>query len=138
MSPGPMLPHNAQNPDHDHAWDNGPFAVLLLAAAANAWPENEAQAPSSSLLSFFCELEPMARRALNFVNRTDTDTGGATPYLVYNNPHSPNCTYGFTDTVAKTGSLLFTSLLYIDASRQMAALAQVACKLVLMTIQTSA
>ena len=34
----------------------------------------------------------------------------------------PNCTYGFTDGVAKTGNLFFCSLLYLDASRQMAAL----------------
>ena len=31
--------------------------------------------------------------------------------------------YGFTDTVAKTGSLLFSSLLFLDAARQLARLA---------------
>ena len=39
-------------------------------------------------------------------------------------PQRPNCTYGFTDGIVKTGELLFTSLLYVDASRQMAALAE--------------
>eukprot|EP01052_Picozoa_sp_SAG31_P041148 SAG31_NODE_6160_length_2143_cov_2.173679_1_plen_398_part_10 len=88
-----------------HAWDNGPFAGLLLASTTNAWPEKD----------FFCELEPLARKALDFVNRS---TNG----LVYNNPVHPNCTYGFTDTVAKTGNLFFCSLLYIDASRQLSQL----------------
>eukprot|EP00947_MAST-08B_sp_MAST-8B-sp1_P000726 g726.t1 len=106
MSPGAMLPGNKRNPAHDHAWDNGPFAALLLAAAVTAWPDR----------ALFCELEPKARRALDFVNRT---RGG----LVFNDPVRPNCTYGFTDTVAKTGSLLFCSLLYVDASRQLASLA---------------
>jgi hypothetical protein len=36
----------------------------------------------------------------------------------------PNCTYGFTDGVAKTGNLFFCSLLYVDASRQMAELSR--------------
>jgi hypothetical protein len=40
----------------------------------------------------------------------------------YNNPLAPNCTYGFTDTIAKTGHILFSSLLFVDASREMAAL----------------
>eukprot|EP00656_Telonema_subtile_P029788 TRINITY_DN32869_c0_g1_i1.p1 TRINITY_DN32869_c0_g1~~TRINITY_DN32869_c0_g1_i1.p1 ORF type:complete len:436 (-),score=61.60 TRINITY_DN32869_c0_g1_i1:175-1482(-) len=105
MAPGMMQPGNRPNPDHDHAWDNGPFAALLLAATVRAWPDKE----------FFCELEPSARKALDFVNRSSNG-------LVYNDPIRPNCTYGFTDTVAKTGHLLFCSLLYVDASRQMAAL----------------
>ena len=108
MSPGRMLPGNKPNPEHNHAWDNGPFAALLLAAASVAWPDR----------AFFCELEPHARHALDFVNRTVPGDG-----LVFNSLDSPNCTYGFTDTVAKTGSLLFTSLLYIDASRRLADLA---------------
>jgi hypothetical protein len=43
---------------------------------------------------------------------------------VFNNPLSPNATYGFTDTVAKSGNILFTTLLYVDASRQLGALAE--------------
>lgn len=43
---------------------------------------------------------------------------------MYNDPIRPNATYGFTDTVAKSGNLLFCSLLYIDASRQLAELAE--------------
>eukprot|EP00937_MAST-01D_sp_MAST-1D-sp2_P005053 g5053.t1 len=104
--PGP-----ATDPMADHAWDNGPFAALLLAAAVDAWP---ARARASNL---FCSLEPGARRALDFVNRS-ASTG-----LVWNDVARPNCTYGFTDTVAKTGALLFSSLLYLDAARRMARLA---------------
>ena len=44
--------------------------------------------------------------------------------LVYNSVEAPNCTYGFTDAVAKTGTLLFSSLLYFDATRQLAASAR--------------
>ena len=105
MAPGPMLPGNKPNPVHDHAWDNGPFAVLLLASTVTAWPDKK----------LFCDLEPTARKVLDFVNRSASG-------LVYNDPERPNCTYGFTDTVAKTGNLLFCSLLYVDASRQMARL----------------
>lgn len=94
-----------------HAWDNMPFGVLLLASTVRAWPDKR----------LFCELEPQARKALDFVNRSSN-------HMVYNDPVHPNCTYGFTDTVAKTGSLLFCSLLYVDASRRMAQLsAQYRC-----------
>ena len=40
--------------------------------------------------------------------------------LVYNSPEHPECLYGFTDIVAKTGHLLFTSLLYYQACTEMA------------------
>ena len=101
MSPGG--PGN-QGP-RSHAWDNGPFAGLLLASTTKAWPEKD----------FFCALEPSARKALDFVNRSSNG-------LVYNDPVHPNCTYGFTDGVAKTGNLFFCSLLYIDASKQLSEL----------------
>ena len=99
----------------DHAWDNGPFAALLLAAATTTLPAGGGGAAAAKAL--FCELQPAARRALDFVNRS------AATGLVWNDVSRPNCTYGFTDTVAKSGALLFSSLLYYDASRQLAALA---------------
>lgn len=89
----------------DHAWDNGPFSALLLAATMKAWPDR----------SFFCSFEPAVQRALNFVNRSEYG-------LVFNDFLRPNSTYGFTDTVAKGGNLLFTSLVLFDASEQMAGL----------------
>ena len=92
---------------HDHAWDDMPFAALLLASTVRAWPDKQ----------LFCELEPQARKALDFVNRSAN-------HLVYNSETHPNCTYGFTDQVAKTGNLLICSLLYVDASRQLAALSK--------------
>ena len=75
MAPGGMEPGNARNPSHDHAWDNGPFAALLLASTVTAWPDKQ----------LFCELEPKARKALDFVNRSANA-------LVYNDPVHPNCT----------------------------------------------
>jgi hypothetical protein len=38
----------------------GPFAALLLASTTTAWPSHNAK-------QFFCDLEPGARKALNFV-----------------------------------------------------------------------
>ena len=95
-APGPV-----DQPMSDHAWDNGAFAALMLADATAKWKSKDV----------FCELEPRARRALAFINISRAG-------LVYNDPISPNCTYGFTDNIAKTGSLLFTSLLVQDASVQ--------------------
>lgn len=93
MAPGGMEPHNAPNPMHDHAWDNGPFAVLLLASTVTAWPDH----------TFFCDLEPAARKALDFVNRSST----ANNALVYNDENKPNATYGFTDTVVRSFFLIY-------------------------------
>ena len=93
-SPGPI-----NSPISDHAWDNGPFAALLLAEVVQKWPGTS---------DLFCKLEPQAQRAIEFLALKDG--------LVYNDPIFPNATYGFTDNIAKTGSLLFTSLLLFDSS----------------------
>ena len=58
---------------------------------------------------------PSLDRALEGVPRS---AGG----LVYIAPGQRRSPYGFTDTVAKTGELLFSSLLYWDACLKMAAL----------------
>ena len=71
--------------------DNMPFGVLLTGFYAQH--ANDAQ--------FFCANEPKLLLALNFVNRSASG-------LLFNDPVHPNCTYGFTDSVAKTGHLLFT------------------------------
>ena len=61
MAPGPFGP--AIGGVHlDHALDNGPFAALLLAATARSWPAGDP--------ALFCDLEPAARRGLDFVNRS--------------------------------------------------------------------
>ena len=58
---------------------------------------------------------PALRRALDQVPRS---AGG----LVYIPPGRRQSPYGFTDTVAKTGELLFSSLLYWEACGKMASL----------------
>jgi hypothetical protein len=109
-------PGSTASPFADHAIDNGPFAALLLAAATAGFPA-DGDADTADAAAFFCELQPAARRGLDFVNRS------AVTGLVYNSEAAPNCTYGFTDTVAKTGQLLFSSLLFLDASLRMASAA---------------
>ena len=42
--------------------------------------------------------------------------------LVYNDPEKPHSPYGFTDCIAKTGELLFESVLYWEASLALARL----------------
>jgi len=62
--------------------------------------------------NFFAEVEPKLRRGLDHVNRAENG-------LVYNDPNDPQCVYGFTDIVKKTGNLLFSSLIYFDACMHM-------------------
>ena len=48
----------------------------------------------------------------------------ATPMLnglPWSDPSNPHIGYGFTDTIAKTGNALYSSVLYWDASKQLAA-----------------
>jgi hypothetical protein len=58
--------------------------------------------------SLFCTALPHLEAGLAFLSY-------APDGLVYNDPAAPNCTYGFTDTVAKQGNLLFSSLLVLQA-----------------------
>jgi hypothetical protein len=112
-------------PMTDHAWDNGCFANLLLTEVASKWGSDSGSSSNmdssnntattsttASAKKFFCDMEPKARKALQFMNISSLG-------LVYNDIESPNCTYGFTDNIAKSGSLLFTSLLYYEASMKM-------------------
>ena len=52
-------PGAIESPMADHAWDNGPFAALLLAELFRKWTVSK---------EIFCTLEPRARRALEFLN----------------------------------------------------------------------
>lgn len=99
-SPGPD-----NSPIADHALDNGPFMVKLMAAYCRRWDD----------AVFFREHADALRRGLDFVSRAEDG-------LVFNDPARPQCGYGFTDSIAKTGRLLFESLLYFDASRELSAL----------------
>ena len=93
-SPGPP-----GKPMADHALDNGPFMAMLVCAYVKQYHDE----------ALFREVEPLLSKALEF---TDITKGG----LVYNNPKDPQCVYGFTDIVLKTGNLLFSSLLYYKAN----------------------
>jgi hypothetical protein len=86
----------------DHAVDNGPFMAMLLASYVNQFNDK----------SLFKELEPKVKKGLEQIRVKENG-------LVYNNPENPQCVYGFTDIVKKTGYLLFSSLLYYKANLDM-------------------
>jgi hypothetical protein len=96
-------------PDHapmaDHALDNGPFMALLVCSYLNQYKDT----------ALFREVEGKLLLGLDFIRRNERG-------LVYNDPENPQCVYGFTDIVKKTGNLLFSSLLYYKACREMEAL----------------
>jgi hypothetical protein len=100
-------PGGKNNQLADHALDNAAF----LASAVCRYVSN------SGDLAFFRQHEPALRRGMDFINRAPNG-------LVYNDPENPQCVYGFTDIVKKTGFLLFTSVLYYDACLRM----EVACR----------
>ena len=52
----------------------------------------------------FREVETKLRKGLEFIKRNENG-------LVYNDPKEPQCVYGFTDIIKKTGNLLFSSLI---------------------------
>jgi hypothetical protein len=87
--------------------DNGSFIVNSVYHYVN----------NSGDLAFFKKHEPALRKGLDFINRAPNG-------LVFNKPEDPQCVYGFTDIVKKTGYLLFSSVLYYDACLQMEALAR--------------
>ena len=93
------------SPIADHALDNGPFMALLVCAFANQFKD----------ATLFQAVEEKLRKGLDFISRAESG-------LVYNDPENPQCVYGFTDTVKKTGNLLFSSLLYYKACKEMEAL----------------
>ena len=70
--------------------------------------ERYAAVNASSAGALFCTLLPQVERGFAFL-------AYASDGLVYNDPLSPNRTYGFTDTVAKQGRLLVSSLLVMQA-----------------------
>lgn len=96
-------------PDHapmaDHALDNGPFMALLVCSYLNQHEDT----------ALFRKVEDKLLLGLDFIKRNESG-------LVYNDPENPQCVYGFTDIVKKTGNLLFSSLLYFKACREMEAL----------------
>lgn len=89
-------------PMADHALDNGPFMAMLTCSYVNQFGDE----------ALFREVEPKLRRGLDHIYVKENG-------LVYNDPKNPQCVYGFTDIVKKTGYLLFSSLLYYKASLEM-------------------
>jgi hypothetical protein len=95
-------PGGEQVPLADHALDNAPFMAML---ACNYFDLADDAA-------FFSQIEPALRRGLDHIRRDDSG-------LVYTPSEKSQCPYGFTDTIAKSGHLLFSSLLYYHACRRM-------------------
>ncbi|MFH1744349.1 MAG: hypothetical protein ABIH23_35550 [bacterium] len=100
-------PGGDANPINDHAKDNGPFMVKLVAMDVERRDD----------LAFFREVEPALQRGLDFLVCSSNG-------LVWNDPADPQSPFGFTDTIAKTGDLLFTSVLYWEACKSMEDLAR--------------
>ena len=95
-------PGAPNNPLADHALDNGPFMAMLVCSYVNQYDDKD----------LFIEVEPKLREGLDHVSVKESG-------LVYNDPKNPQCVYGFTDIVKKTGNLLFSSLLYYKANLEM-------------------
>src|ERR1043166_2746791 len=88
--------------------DNAQFLVIAADQYLKLLPPTQSQ---STFASWARSLD----KALDWVPRAPSG-------LVWNDPVRPHSPYGFTDTVGKTGELLFESLLYWTACRRMAQL----------------
>ncbi len=100
-------PGGPNKPMADHAVDNAPFMAMLVCSYVNQFNDEQ----------LFKELEPKLLKGLEHIYVKENG-------LVYNNPKNPECVYGFTDIVKKTGHLLFSSLLYYKANLEMYKLCQ--------------
>tara|TARA_B100000809_G_scaffold141837_1_gene139392 strand:+ start:22634 stop:23872 length:1239 start_codon:yes stop_codon:yes gene_type:complete len=96
-SPGPP-----NKPMADHAVDNAPFMAMMVCSYVNQHNDK----------ALFIEVEPKLLKGLEHIRVKENG-------LVYNDPRKPECVYGFTDIVKKTGHLLFSSLLYFKANLEM-------------------
>ena len=95
-------PGSDNTPMADHALDNGPFMALLACSYVKQFSDE----------SLFRDVAEKLRQGLDFISQSEIG-------LVFNDPNNPQCVYGFTDTVKKTGNLLFSSLIYYKACREM-------------------
>ena len=99
-SPGPP-----KKPMADHALENASFLVSAFCRYVERTGD----------LDFLRRHEKALRRGLDHINRAENG-------LVFNRTDNPQCVYGYTDTIRKTGHLLIESALYYEACSQMAAL----------------
>ncbi|MFO1019355.1 MAG: hypothetical protein U0903_01450 [Planctomycetales bacterium] len=94
-----------QNPLGEPNLDNGPFLVI----AVDEYLKRLSPEQSRKL---FREWSPTLAKGMDYLPRSPRG-------LIENDPAKPHSPYGFTDTVGKTGELLFESLLYWTASRRL-------------------
>ena len=109
MRPDSIPVYTAGSEDHPLAEpniDNAQFLVIAVDAYLKRLPDSEARL-------LFDRWSPALDKAMDWIPR-------AASGLVWNDPGRPHSPYGFTDTVGKTGELLFESLLYWHACRRLA------------------
>jgi acetyl esterase/lipase len=94
------------NPLGEPNIDNAQFLVIAVHAHLN-------RSPATARFRLVREWSEPLQRAMNYIPRSPAG-------LVFNDPQKPHSPYGFTDTVGKTGELLFESLLYWQAARRLA------------------
>ena len=87
--------------------DNAAFAVFNVLFLVR---EIEAASGAGSARQYLAKWLPALLRGLAAIPRGESGS------LAYNSPDSPQVGYGFEDTVVKTGSLNFASLLALEAS----------------------
>ena len=90
------------NPLGDPPTDNSQFFVLLVSTYVNKTGD----------MTFFKENVASLVAAMDYTPRSSAG-------LVFIDPLNPHSPYGFTDTIAKTGELLFSSLLYWHACTEL-------------------
>ena len=94
---------SVNNPMGDPPTDNSQFMVKLVADYVYYTGD----------LDFFRNVDDQLVMAMDYISR-DNLSG-----LVYINPAQPHSSYGFMDTIAMTGELLYSSLLYWEACQRL-------------------
>jgi hypothetical protein len=82
--------------------DNSQFMVKLLSEYV----------PKTGDIKLFEQISNQLVAGMDYLPRSQNG-------LIYNDPENPHSPYGFTDTIGKTGELLFSSLLYWEACQKL-------------------
>jgi hypothetical protein len=109
VRPDGVSVYTAGPEDHPMGEPNIDNAQFLVIAA----DEYLTKLPPGKARDLFRQWTPKLDRAMHWIPRSKNG-------LVWNDPALPHSPYGFTDTVAKTGELLFESLLYWTAAQRLA------------------